>query len=171
MSWITLLWKYRKPVGVLAAVLIAAGLILGYGRARYNEGYAVGASEVQAKWDADAATRDAEVIRMAREHAARDAATRARNDEVINGYQKEIARIASDRDSLARRLHDYEVRLRALSEAASQPGAAGAAGESEAPRSVDAALDAYDAACRRDAARLDALIRQVQAQLDITPES
>lgn len=69
-----------------------------------------------------------------------------------------LAAITADNVSLAGRLRDADARTRALSAAArGATGNAGAAGESAGPRAaaaVDAALDAYDTACRRDAERL-----------------
>lgn len=68
-----------------------------------------------------------------------------------------LAAITADNVSLAGRLRDHENRLRAgsLSDAAGGAGGnAGAPGESGGPRTADAALDAYDKACRRDAERL-----------------
>lgn len=66
-----------------------------------------------------------------------------------------LAAITRDNVSLASRLRDYDASLRALSEVADgAPGNAGAPGESGGPRAVDAALDAYDKSCQRDAERL-----------------
>lgn len=162
MSWLTLALRYRKYIAALAVVFVIAGAVVSYGRARYNEGVA----HVRAQWSADTKARDAETARVAQEYAARTAATVARNDEVLNGYQDEISRIAADRDSVARRLREYKIRERSLSAAADKPGAVGAGAEPKGEAAADGALDAYDSACRRDAAQLDALIRQVRGQLD-----
>lgn len=162
MSWIPLLWRYRKILGAVLVVVAVAYAVIDYGRDKYDEGRAA----VQAKWDADSAARNTEIERIIGEQRANDAATKARNEEIIHVYQEQISRIAADRDSLARRLRDNEVRSRALSEAEYQRGVADAAAQSGGPRNVDEALDAYDRACRSDAAQLEALIRQIRGQLD-----
>lgn len=162
MSILKLVWRYRTALVIALAVIGFACAFYGYGREQRK----AGAAEVQAKWNADKAARNAETDRALRSIAARVAETKARNEEVINGYQKQISNIAADRDSIAGRLRDNEVRLRALSEAANQPRADGSPAQPESPRSVDEALDAYDRACRSDAAQLEALIRQLRGQLD-----
>jgi hypothetical protein len=166
MSWLFTLWSYRKAVGAGLLVLALSYLVWDYGRDHYSDGYAKGTAEVQARWDAEVQARDLEVARATAEREARDKATRARNEEVIHGYQEQISRIAGDRDSLARRLRDSEARSNTVPTATDQQGTADATAKPESARSVDEALDGYDQACRQDAAQLEALIEQVSEQLD-----
>lgn len=162
MSFLLLVWKHRK---VFAALALFAAIVLalaGYGAQQYK----AGAQAVQTKWAADTAARDAAVAKQLAELEATARATRARNEAILDAYTSKLDTITADRDSLARRMHDYQVRERALSSAADQRGAVAGAEEPSGPREVDAAFDAYDNACRRDAAQLEALIRQIQRQLD-----
>lgn len=159
---VTLLFKYRKLIGVAIGAVAVVYAVWDYGNDRYD----AGAAHVQKQWaEAAEATRiAAEAQRL--ETQAREREARARNNEVVHGYQEQVSRISADRDSIARRLRDNEVRLRALSNAANQPGTADAATQPGSSRSADEALDDYDRACRADAAQLEALIRQVKGQLD-----
>ncbi len=158
-------WKYRRIVAPVIGALVLGVWITHSVHAYGARQYAAGAAAVQAKYDAVAAKQATEV-------KVKDAANAARNAQVIHGYKAEAARITADRDSLAQRLHDYEVRADAVPASAGGPGAVDASAQPSDARSADAEVDANDRACQLDAAQLNALIDQIKPQaFDITPET
>lgn len=132
-----------------------------------SSGYDAGQRDANASWTKSIAAANAEADRQA---LAKEEAARQHNIEVRRQYEADIAHILADRDSLARRLRNAQAATGRcpLPEAADRPGAADAGaqpgGESGAA-ATDAALDAYDQACRLDAAQLTRLIEQLRPQL------
>lgn len=118
--------------------------------------------------DETTATYTAAALKASEDFRAREARAAAHNAEVIRGYRDELAAIALDRDAGARRLLDVQAALtrsRAAAETSGLAGAARAAYLAGRARELEEATGRYDAACRRDAAQLEALIGQVKPQL------
>lgn len=158
IAFLTAYKQYLLPV--LGAVALIVGLHV-YGEHRYEAGKA----EVTAKWKADIAARDKASAVQAEQVRIQTAAVAANNVKVEHDYQVQIAAIAADRDSLARRLRDYDqVHSSPVPEAAGDPIAAPASAQPAGASPVDAAFDAYDKSCQSDAAQLNALIAELEAQ-------
>ena len=138
---ITLLKYWKVGAGLILVVLLIAGYAYWH-----HQVYQSGVDAKQLEWDADNAKRDAA-------QAAKD----AQNVEVIRGYDKKLQVIAADRNSLAKRLHDYQISALQGARGSVETGP-----QSGGQATVDGRLDAYDAACRADAAQLDALIEAIQ---------
>lgn len=109
-----------------------------------------------------ATSRVAALEAAGRAQAEAVALMQAANDKAVTRLLGEknaqIAAIDADRTSLAGRLHDAYARASRgpLREADPGPGGnAGTGGVARGAEEVDAALDAYDRACRRDAERLN----------------
>ena len=122
---------------------------------------------MEALWQADVEARDlAAATAIAAMDSARTAAL-LNNQEILRETNEKLAAVASDRDSLADRVRRAadEVRSLAAAAATSQRGADVAAGIAARQAALDAAYDAYDRACQRDAVRFDALQREIKAQL------
>ncbi len=164
---IAILWQFRRPIGYALAAIAIIGLawwrIEAYGDAREK----AGKDEVQALWDADVAARDKATADAIAAQKAREEAQRASNEVTIRDYTQKLLAIAADRDSLSRRLHDYQDRLRSLA-AAQAGGASGTADPgpvASSPTEADRRTDELDAACRADAEQLNALIQVVREQM------
>jgi hypothetical protein len=145
------------------ALLLLAGAFWWHGHERYQAGVAAERSG----WEAVVAEANAKADQ---ERQELEAAARRNNDEVRSRYETDLARIAADRDSLARRLRNAPVPA-ACPEPAESAGGSAAAGAGPEPRgesrtaAIDAALDVYDRSCQADAAQLNALIEQIRPQL------
>lgn len=163
MSAAAVLAALRRVPWQVWALLLLAGAFWWHGHERYRAGVAAERSS----WEAVVAEANAKADQ---ERQELEAAARRHNDEIRRRYEADIARIASDRDSLARRLRNAQVPA-ACPEPASGAGGSTAAAPGQEPGSpggiaaIDAALDRYDAACRADAAQLNALIEQIRPQL------
>ena len=157
MAVLQLAWAYRKYVASVLA-LVAVYVIYGMWHHHVFQ-LGVKAEDIvwQARIDKQRAAYDKE---LARQQAEKDAIA-AHNEQVLHDYNAQLLAIAGDRDSLARRVHEYQARLAALGSAVSQAGSAG--GVADAPQvasgsgGFDEAFDAYDRSCRDDAAKLEAL--------------
>lgn len=162
-AFLTAAWALAKriPWQVWAVLLLVVGIYC-YGDNRY----AAGVAHERASWTA---TILATNQRAEREARAKEAEAKAHNTTVRLQYESDLARILSDRDSLARRLRVAQARPAcpvpasadrpAAPDPAPQPSGTGTAD------AVDAATDSYDSACRLDAAQLAALIEQLRPQL------
>jgi hypothetical protein len=139
-------------------------VIDGYGDRREARGKAA----VQALWDADTAARDKATADAIAEVAKRETAARAANVEIIRDANEKLVAIASERDSLLGLLRAArgEVRSLASRAATDQLGADVVARIAASAAEVDRRLADYDAACRRDAVRFEALQRQIAGQLE-----
>ena len=157
MAVLQLAWAYRKYVASVLA-LVAVYVIYGMWHHHVFQ-LGVKAEDIvwQARIDKQRAAYDKE---LARQQAEKDAIA-AHNEQVLHDYNAQLLAIAGDRDSLARRVHEYQARLAALGSAVSQAGHP--AGSADAPQvasgegGFDEAFDAYDRSCRDDAAKLEAL--------------
>jgi hypothetical protein len=124
-------------------------------------------AEVRALWADDTARRDkvaADAINAA--EADRLAAV-ANNREVLTDANAQLAALAADRDSLdglLRQARD-QVRRLAAAEASNRLGADVIARIASHAAEVDQRLGDYDASCRRDAVRHQALIDQIRGQM------
>lgn len=157
------IWRYRK----LAAYGIAVLAVLLIGWRLHHHGVVSGRAEIQAAWDKDRASRAAVDATIAQNQAKVESANRARNEVIEREYQNKLAAIAADRDSIAGRVRQYESRLRSLSaaQATDQRGLDAIAGIAARQRELDAAFDAYDRSCRRDAVRFQALQDEIRPLL------
>lgn len=175
MPWLTLAWKFRYLIGGIALAAVVWWQVTAYGARERKAGEAAGRSAVEVLWQADTAARDAADAKIAADTAARLEAARVTNQEVLADANSQLIAIAVDRDSLARRMRDYQDRLRSLaaSAATSQLGTDVAAGiaraAEEARRSIEERYDAYDRACRNDAVRFTALQDQIRPWLQPEP--
>ena len=101
-----MLWKVRRWIGygiaALAVVWALWAVVDGYGDRR--------AAQVQARWDADSAARQAVADKQARDVELQDAADATRNEVIYAGFKEREAAILADSDSLSGRLRDYETR-------------------------------------------------------------
>lgn len=163
MSAAAVLAALRRVPWQVWALLLVAVSFWWHGYTRYQAGLA----DERARWEATVAEANAAADRKRRDE---EEATRQFNLEVRNRYEADLARIAADRDGLARRLRNAQVPAACPGPASSTGGstAAPAGPQPEGPRgpdAIDAALDRYDAACRADAAQLNALIEQIKPQL------
>ena len=97
----------------------------------------------------------------------KDDATLDRNKTTISDLMAATRDASARGDSLAQRLSVALARRCPVPESTDRPAATPPSGESAAPDSAGilAALSQYDAACQRDAARLDALNAELAPQL------
>jgi len=153
--------------GAIAALALAVATGL-YG---FHVGDKAGSNRIQVAWDKDKAAITAAAAHAQAEDAVRLQSAQARNEELTNANSALQASVAASTANGA----DLALRLRhALSAPAHSCTVLAAGGESEpfgasgvpaAASGVDQALAAYDAACQRDAARLNALSAEVKPQL------
>jgi hypothetical protein len=155
MTVLNFLKNHWRAVALAASTLLVFIAVRGYGHSQFVKGK-ISAEQTMALVAADQRART----------ASAEAAAKARNEAIYAEFSRSIDGINADRTSLARRLHDYEVRSRAVPAIPSEPGVIDAGEKPSGSSETDGLLDAYDTACRLDAAQLDALIRQVRAQLD-----
>jgi hypothetical protein len=160
---LAILKRFWKPIAGAAILALIAWQIHSYGDRREQEGRAA----VQALWDADVQARDEATAKAIAAHAAAEEAQRKQNEVIESEYQARLASIAADRDSVERMLREArdQVRSLAAAEATGQRGLDALAGIARRAAEVDRRLADYDAACRRDATRLDALQRQIRPQM------
>lgn len=159
----TFLLRFWKPLAGAAVLALIAWQIHAYGERREQEGR----DAVQALWAADTLARDkaaSDAIAAAR---AAQEAQRKQNEVIESEYQARLASIAADRDSVERMLREArdQVRSLAAAEATGQRGLDALAGIAARAAEVDRRLVEYDAACRADAVRLQALQDQIRPQL------
>jgi hypothetical protein len=160
---LAILTRFWKPIAGAAILALIAWQIHAYGERREQEGR----DAVKALWAADTAARDkAASDAIAAANAAAEA-QRKQNEVIESEYQARLASIAADRDSVERMLREArdQVRRLAAAEASGQRGLDALAGIARRAAEVDRRLADYDAACRRDATRLDALQRQIRPQM------
>jgi signal transduction histidine kinase len=163
MSIIAWAIKYRRYIGIAAAVIGLWWLVAAVLKDRYEAGQA----ETQARWDLDTAARERAVTEaLMRSQADRDAAAR-RNQEVDNAKDALLATVTRERDDFERLLNASrsQVYRLAASAATDQRGLDALAGIAERAAEVDRRLTDYDSACRRDAIRFQSLIDQLRPQL------
>jgi len=153
-----------------AAILIVL-IALGFWSYRvvHDDGKAEGLAEKQVEFDQyKIAVQKAADAQIAQATAERDAAIQS-NEVITRDLQAQLSATQSNADSLLKRVRDYEASLAAyrstVPKAAGQPGTAAPGGESEGAASLDRRIAAYDAACQRDAIRLDKLIAEISPQL------
>lgn len=159
----TFLLRFWKPLAGAGLLALIAWQIHAYGERREQDGRAA----VQALWEADSAARQSATDKAIAAAAAAQEAQRQHNEVIEREYQEQLAGIAADRDGVYRLLQQArgEVRRLAASEATGQRGLDALAGIAARAAEVDRRLADYDAACQRDAVRLEALQRQVRPQL------
>jgi len=158
-------WGFARRVPWQAwALLILALTFWWWGHSRYE----LGIADERASWERTIAEANRRNELEARE---KEEAARQHNAEVRRARDAEIAFILADRDSLARRLRDAQANAVRSCPVPEDPGGPGPADPGPEPggeggaSTADAALDAYDTACRLDAAQLNALIEQIRPQL------
>lgn len=158
-----LLLKYWKYAAGAALIAVVWWQIHSYGDRRYDAGKA----HVQVKCDKDSAARQTATEKAIADAKAGEAAAKANNVEVMEDANKKLVAIAADRDSLARLYRSAQGRVCpvAPAESPSDPESLIAAGVAARTREIDAALEAYDGACRRDAVRFEALQAEIRPQL------
>jgi hypothetical protein len=169
--WLSM--RLLKLVGIGAVVLALVGGFLWYRHSLIAQGDAAGSARVQARWDAANAKQQAIVDAKVREIESRDAADAARNLEIANAYEKELALVAADTDRYRRLLQRAREAAtasgRPAPEVADQSGAAEAStSRSSEPTDLAARIDAATAdliaEARANAGQLDALIAEVVPQ-------
>ena len=159
-------WKW----GLIGAGLLAAGG-LGFWlyHSIYTSGLAAGRAEVQASWDKDKQSIATLAAAAKDEAVVKEAEAKAANLGVIHELQAKLDASSAAGNDLARRLHN--ALARPATSGSTMPQAAGGSSPpatSGVPPSQDAVVTSvatYDAACQRDAARLNALIEEVSSQL------
>lgn len=158
----TAIWSFLRRhwrgTALIALVLLATIAVLAYGRSQFTRGKERAEQQIAA-----AAAEQAARVRVTQ------AATEARNEQVYRAFAASVDAINADRAGLSHRLRDYEIRGRPVPAAPGEPGTAATREKPGGPSEADGLLDAYDTACRLDAAQLNALIDQVRAQLGASP--
>lgn len=135
----------------------------------YDDGKREGANAIQTRWDADkaaiTATADAAI---AQANKSRDEALEA-NEAIQNDYTQKLSATAAAGADLAQRLRNAEARLAANRSAPSQ-ASGGQGAPDPGPTASDARLTSLlgnaFAECAANADQLDALIAEVQPQID-----
>jgi hypothetical protein len=167
-----LLWG--STGGRIASVLVLLGAVsLGYGlwhHRVYTQGYAAGGDAVQARWDAVRAQQQAAVDAKLKEQQEKTDAIVQANVDTLADYEARVEVADATGRALARQLRDAEARYRAalagaVSPVPGGPGAAapGAAGGDDP---FTAALGAVFTECVNNSAQLDALIAEVNRNLN-----
>jgi len=162
-----LVWRYRKLAGYALAAVAAVWLIwaqiAAYGSRREDAGRAA----VQELWEADTAARQKTTDKAIADAKAREDAAKAANVEILQDANEKLTAIAADRTSLSGLLRAARDQVRSLTsaEATDITLADVAARVAARQREIDAAYDAYDSACRRDAVRLGALQAEIRPQM------
>ena len=153
---------------LVGVVLVLAAVFFGF-RAVYDAGDNAGAARVQIEYDQFKSDQS----RLAAQELAtvtkqRDDAI-ANNEVVTNDLQAQLSASQSNADSLIKRVSDYQNRLsasaNALRQAASDKDTAIASGIAASQSRLNQAIASYDAACQRDAIRLNKLIDELTPQL------
>jgi biopolymer transport protein ExbB/TolQ len=159
----TFLLRFWKPLAGAAVLALIAWQIHAYGERREQDGRAA----VQALWDADTKARDEATAKAIAAQAAAAEAQRKANEEIERDYEAKLAGVAADRDGVERMLREArdQVRRLAASAATGERGIDALAGIAARAAEVDRRLVEYDAACRADAVRLQALQDQIRPQL------
>jgi hypothetical protein len=155
--------RFWKPALGAAAALAAWAAIHAYGDRREDAGRAA----VKALWEADVEARDRAALEAISAARTAEEAQRKANEVIESEYQARLSSIASDRDSVERLLREArdQVRRLAAAESTGQRGLDALAGIARRAAEVDRRLVEYDAACRADAVRLQALQDQIRPQL------
>lgn len=151
----------------IGAALAVLGLLLWARHAIFQDGYDEGAAHVQAQFNEYRGTIQRITQQRETENAIKAAEVKATNEATLHAYQNQLAAIANDRDSLAKRLREHQVRTSGatVSAAISEPGATEPSPQPSGLSEVDRSLDEFKSACLADAAQLDALIGQIKHQL------
>jgi len=153
MPW-TLLFRFWWAIPLIGAALWIAGLHSDLSHTR-NELAIVRGDLASAKALGAAQNKRADAIQENWTKAV---------GGLTDATNAKLKAVAADRDSLASRLRDAELRARQVSSAAAGAGGnAGPTGEPAATGGIDPALDAYDKACQRDAIRLEWWQRRAEA--------
>ena len=169
MAVLQLAWAYRKYVASVLALVVVYVI---YGMWHHHV-FDLGVKAEDIVWQARIDKQRAAYDKAIEQQRVERDAIAAHNAQVVHDYNQQLLSIANDRDSLARRVRDYQARIAALGDALSQAGsAAGPAGAGQVASGesgFDAAFDAYDRACRDDAAKLEALQEAVRPIVSQTP--
>lgn len=160
---LAILARFWKPLAGAGLLALIAWQIHAYGERREQEGR----DAVMALWAADTLERDkaaSDAIAAAR---AAQEAQRKHNEVIESEYQARLASIAADRDGVERLLREArdQIHRLAAAESTGQRGLDALAGIARRAAEVDRRLVEYDAACRADAVRLQALQDQIRPQL------
>ena len=159
------------PYKIYAYAALGLALIGGYfywHHHVYAQGDSAGAQRVQTEFDAYRSNVLQITAQRQAEDAQKDAQAKAINEAVIHDYETKLAAYAADRDSLARRLYALATKAGTCSAAVpTDQDRSPTATASQEPSSEEiiGAVSTYDAACRSDAAQLDALISELKPQL------
>lgn len=135
----------------------------------YDDGKREGSATIQTKWDADRkAIADATANAIAQATKARDEALEA-NEAIQNDYAQKLSATAAAGADLTQRLRNAEARLAANRDL--MPKAGGGQGAPDpGPTASDDRLTSLlgnaFAECAANATQLDALIAEVQPQID-----
>lgn len=141
---------------------------------RYGDGReADGRSAVQAKWDAANKVAEAKAAQVDQERKLKDAQDDARNQEIAREHEQELAAIATDRDRLARLLHNAAAPASGGSGAAqiadqptaTETGKAPSVGSSDGPTELERAIADTVEEARANASQLNALIGEALPQM------
>jgi hypothetical protein len=174
MMWFfQLCWQYRKFVGAMLGVI---ALYLTY-MLWHHHVFELGQLKERAAWVIRWDERDKADAKAVADELERQKLESARqeklNAQITQTYRQQLLAIAGDRDSLARRVREYQDRYAALSgamqQAKGEPGANGAGAVPSGPQTIDRLSDDLDAACRADAAQLDALRAEVAPLVELSP--
>lgn len=141
----------KRAAPYLIALAVLVGGVFFYGHTRFNAGQ----EQVQAKWDADKAERQAVLDRAVADKVRIEAEWKRKEKESVDAIQKKLAAVTARADDLDGRLRRFYSRPRALSEtAAPATGSDGASpvgsGQSEADARVGAAVDDFSKQCEVD---------------------
>jgi hypothetical protein len=152
-----------KAIGVAALVLLLTWRALAWVEGERDEREA----EIRVLWEADTAARDKVSAEAIAKAEADKAIQLALNAQELEHAKEKLAAASADRDAVAGLLNRArdQVRRLAANEATGQRGADVFAGIAARAAEVDQRLADYDAACRRDAIRLQALQDQLRPQL------
>ena len=161
MTWLRLVpWRLVGLAVLLACLVYAIGA---YGDKRAAKEHA----KVQALWDQDRAAYKAASDKAVTDALLQKTVILSNNAKVIEDANAQLVAIAADRDSLAVRVRDYQDSLRASAarEATGDRGLDVAARIARGAAELDAAYDAYDKSCQRDAVRFRALQDEIRPQI------
>lgn len=156
---------YAK-LGALLALLAAVG----WGAyADYHAGKKAGQDAIQTQFDqfkidsAKAAATALAAVTKERDDAI------ANNEAVTNDLQAQLSATRSNANDMAASVRDYQARLSAstdaLRQATDQQRTAAASGIAASKARFDELSKGYDAACQRDAIRLNKLTAEIKPQL------
>ena len=135
-------WRYLAVLGILVAAFV---WLKYWGHTKYEAGK-----------DAAEARMAIAVTEQRSRVLEKESQDKARQELAVKHFHDELAIKDSIANGLARRLHDHEVRSRAMSEAtANAGGAPSPGGVTGSDEEIGRAAEEVNQACRRDAARLD----------------